>query len=176
MNYLSNYLSNKNLKVLITFGSQTGCAESISNILHKKLSSFIYDLKISQLNDIENISSFNNFDYVIFIVSTTGDGEFPDNSLKFWTKFRRYKEKDLDNTEYCILGLGSTDYNNFCFSSKCLNRRLLRNSAKEFLSIEYADDATGLEDIVEPWLIKVEEYLRNKQKNLQNWFLKSMSS
>ena len=170
-----NFFSNKYLKILIAYGSQTGCAQSISEILRKNLSKFIVGIELKQLNDITDYKSFNNYDYCIFIVSTTGDGDFPDNSAKFWRKFRKYKEKDLGKTDYCVLGLGDTNYNNFCFSSKCLNRRLKKNLAKEFLPIEFADDATGLEDVVEPWLIKVEDFLRNKQKDIQNWFIKSMT-
>lgn len=171
-----SFFTNKYLNILITYGSQTGCAQSISEILHKKLSAFIRDIKIITMNEIEDIKKLTTYDYIIFIVSTTGDGDFPDNANKFWRKLRRYKEKDLTEINYCILGLGSTDYNNFCFSSKSLRRRLNKNLAKEYLPIEFADDATGLEDIVEPWLVKIERFLRLKQKNIQNWFIKSMTS
>lgn len=170
-----NFFSNKYLKVLVAYGSQTGCAEAIAQILHKKLSTFIVGAELSIMNDIKDIKNLETYDYIVFLVSTTGDGDFPDNANKFWRKMRRYKEKDLKKVNYCILGLGDTNYNNFCFSSKSLNRRLKKNLAKEYLPIEFADDAVGLEDVVEPWLIKVEDFLRNKQKDIQNWFIKSMT-
>ena len=40
---MSNFLFNKNLKLLITFGSQTGNAEEISKIMDKKLSKICFD-------------------------------------------------------------------------------------------------------------------------------------
>ncbi len=169
-----NFFTNKYLQILITYGSQTGCAESISEILQKKLS--VMNVKRITMNEIKDIKDLCKYDYIIFIVSTTGDGDFPENANKFWRKMRKYKAKDLEEINYCILGLGSTDYNNFCFSSKSLRRRLNKNLANEYLPIEFADDATGLEDVVEPWFIKIEDFLRKKQKSIQNWFVKSMSS
>ena len=168
---------NKNFKVLITYGSQTGNAETISHILKKQLSSFfISDIEICPLNDVVNIQSFNTYDFVIILLSTTGDGDFPDNSNKFWRICRKYFNKDLDKTNYCILGLGSSDYNNFCSPSKSLDMRLRKNKANSFLPIEFADDATGLQDVVDPWLEKITSFLKFKQKNIQNWFIKSMTS
>ena len=112
-----NYFFNKNFKILITYGSQTGNAQVISEILHKKLSNFIADIEICPLNEISNISSFNTYDFVIILLSTTGDGDFPDNSSKFWRIMRKYFKKDLCKMNYSILGLGSSDYNNFCASA-----------------------------------------------------------
>jgi len=169
-------LINKNLKILITYGSQTGNAECISKILHKQLTEVILGVELHPLNDILEIPSFNTYDFVLVILSTTGDGEFPDNSAKFWKKMRYYKEKDLGETKYAILGLGSTDYNNFCFAAKSLNRRIRKNCAKEFFPIEFADDATDLSTVVDPWLKKIKKYLLQEQKNIQNWFIKSMTS
>lgn len=169
-----NFFSNKYLNILITYGSQTGNAETISEILYKNLIKFIVTIKRTELNNIE-IKDFNNYDYIIIILSTTGDGDFPDNSNKFWRRMRRYKEKDLDKMNYILLGLGSTDYSNFCFSSKSLERRLLKNKAKKSMETKFADDAVGLEDVVDPWLQDVEDFLRKKQKDIQNWFVRNMT-
>ena len=136
----------------------TGTAESISEILLNKLKKKFYYVDLKKLNNVE-IVKLDVYDYIIIFLSTTGDGEQPDNAIKFFKKIRKYKETKLENKKYAILGLGSSDYNNFCHASKCLYRVFKRLKMKEFINIEYADDATGLEIIVEPWLDKVVSYL-----------------
>jgi hypothetical protein len=89
----------------------------------------------------------------VFVVSTTGDGDPPDSAQKFW---RRLKKKTLAKTylqhlKYALLGLGDSNYTNFCNFSKMLNKRLLELGATAFYDTGYADDAVGLERVVEPW-------------------------
>ncbi|CAB4039447.1 methionine synthase reductase-like, partial [Paramuricea clavata] len=91
---------------------------------------------------------------VVFVVSTTGDGDPPDTVTKFW---RRLRKKTLGSTylkglHYALLGLGDTNYTNFCNCSKTLNSRLLGLGATHFYPPGFADDAVGLEVVVEPWI------------------------
>ncbi len=166
---------NKNFKILIGYGSMTGAAESISEILLNKLIQKFYHVDRKELNNVE-INTLSEYDYIIILLSTTGDGEQPDNAMKFYKKLRKDREINLEEQEYAILGLGSTDYNNFCHASKCLYRIFKRLKMKPFIDIEYADDATGLEAVVEPWLEKIVSYLFDERQKVSNWFIKSMSS
>ena len=50
-----------------------------------------------------------------------------------------------------ILGLGSTDYSAFCGAPKKLDKLLTESGAVKVLKTVLADDATGLEEHVEPW-------------------------
>lgn len=43
-----------------------------------------------------------------------------------------------------MLGLGDTNYNNFCNGGKTLNDLLTKLGAKSFYPSGYADDAVGL--------------------------------
>merc|ERR1711936_1074972 len=90
----------------------------------------------------------------VIISSTTGDGEQPENVIKFWRKLRpKSLECDyLAHMSYTILGLGDTNYNNFCNAPKALHRRLTELGARTFYPPDWADDGTGLEIVVEPWL------------------------
>ena len=86
--------------------------------------------------------------------STTGDGEQPENVIKFWRKLRpKSLEADyLAHIRYTILGLGDTNYNQFCNAPKALHRRLTELGARTFYPPDWADDGTSLEIVVEPWL------------------------
>ena len=83
---------------------------------------------------------------VIFITSTTGDGDPPDNATKFWRHLRRAKGSELDvfkNKRYTILGLGDTNYDNFCNTAKRLDRRINEIGGVLFYQRGFADDGVG---------------------------------
>ena len=91
---------------------------------------------------------------MILVSSTTGDGEQPENVIKFW---RRLRPKSLpadflSSVKFAQLGLGDTNYNEFCAGPKALHRRLTELGAACFHGPAWADDGTGLEVVVEPWL------------------------
>ena len=74
--------------------------------------------------------------------------------IKFWRKLR---PKSLSSTflsqlQYALLGLGDTNYNQFCAGPKQLHRRLQELGAATLLAPAWADDGTGLEEVVEPWM------------------------
>eukprot|EP01124_Arcella_intermedia_P027766 TRINITY_DN5501_c0_g1_i2.p1 TRINITY_DN5501_c0_g1~~TRINITY_DN5501_c0_g1_i2.p1 ORF type:complete len:579 (+),score=163.19 TRINITY_DN5501_c0_g1_i2:240-1976(+) len=88
------------------------------------------------------------------VTSSTGDGEPPDNAASFW-RFLRTKKKDdfnLQAVQFALLGLGDSNYDTFMGFPNNLHQKLLELGAKEFFRFGRADDATGLEDVVEPWI------------------------
>ena len=91
---------------------------------------------------------------MILVSSTTGEGEQPENVIKFWRKLRpkTLPADFLSSVKFAQLGLGDTNYNEFCAAPKALNRRLTELGAKCFHGPAWADDGTGLEEVVEPWL------------------------
>ncbi|XP_046851855.1 methionine synthase reductase-like isoform X2 [Xenia sp. Carnegie-2017] len=65
--------------------------------------------------------------------------------------------------------LGDTNYTNFCNCSKNLNSRLLELGATHFYPPGFADDAVGLELVVEPWIEglwpALQKELKSKEDN-----------
>ena len=53
---------------------------------------------------------------------------------------------------YALLGLGDTNYNQFCAAPRAIHKRLQELGAHCLLPPAWADDGTGLEAVVEPWL------------------------
>ena len=100
-----------------------------------------------------------NDDYALVIVaSTTGDGDPPDNATKFWRFLRKAKPEQLaglKSKRYAILGLGDTNYSNFCNTAKRLDRKFQELGAISFMPKGLADDATGLEAVVDPWIAQL---------------------
>ncbi|PIK48504.1 putative methionine synthase reductase isoform X2 [Apostichopus japonicus] len=88
------------------------------------------------------------------VVSTTGEGDPPETAEKFW---RRLKKKTLPNDHlahlnYALLALGDSNYTSFCQNGKNFDKRLEGLGAKRFYPTAHADDAVGLEVVVEPWI------------------------
>lgn len=72
----------------------------------------------------------------IFVCSTTGQGEAPDNMIKFW-KFLLRKDLPTDslrNLNFGVIGLGDSSYPKFNFVAKRLHKRLLQLGASALLS------------------------------------------
>jgi sulfite reductase alpha subunit-like flavoprotein len=170
-----NFLTKKNISIYIFYGSQTGYAESVAKHLFNEIQNKVKPIH----NNIDILNNFFNYtiqkdDFVIILLSTTGDGDFPDNAMKFYKVIKKYREPLLTNINYALIGFGDSNYRSYCHSSKYLNRRLHKLKATQFLETHYNDEATG--DQVDEWLNKVLEYLKNYKRNILSWFMNSMNN
>jgi methionine synthase reductase len=142
------------MKILVTYGSQTGYCQGISKIIYDKINYF-HNKQIKCLNDV-NIDELYKNDINIILISTTGDGEFPENSTIFYKKIR--KKKKLKKFNYILCGFGSSDYNNFCHASKCLRRWLKRYECVDLLEIDNINNED--DDEVKKRIEKITKYIQ----------------
>lgn len=90
---------------------------------------------------------------IIFVVSSTGNGDPPQNAESFWRVFKRLKGADsLSHVSYFLLGLGDSNYDTFLGFPYDLDTKLKSLGATLIGDFGKADEATGLEDTVEPWI------------------------
>ena len=61
------------------------------------------------------------------------------------------KTNGLSGLKYCLLGLGDTNYDEFCKAAKKLDGLLQKAGATQIIPTAFADDGTALELVVEPW-------------------------
>jgi methionine synthase reductase len=82
---------------------------------------------------------------VVLVSSTTGDGEQPEKAEPFWRRIRRKKlaSNHLSHLSFTILGLGDSNYSQFCNGPKTLYKRMLELGAKTFYDPGWADDGVG---------------------------------
>ena len=100
---------------------------------------------------------------LLIVTSTTGNGDIPENGNRFLRYIKR-RTTAPTSFQYCtisVLALGDTNYDQFCAAGKLLDKRLVELGAKRLRRIACADEAVGLEDVVEQWkesvLIDIEQ-------------------
>ncbi len=83
---------------------------------------------------------------MVAISSTTGDGEQPEKARKMLQVLRRSDPADraMRNTRLAYLGLGDTNYNQFCNGPKTMRSKMLELGAVEICPPGWADDGIGL--------------------------------
>ncbi|SPQ96273.1 unnamed protein product (mitochondrion) [Plasmodiophora brassicae] len=145
----------------ILFGSQTGNAEDIA----RRIGSEVGGVAVMSMDDwmkshSDDINQLSEERVIVIITSTTGNGEAPDNAHKFWRKLRRHKASLAGKLSYSVLGLGDSNYDQFCNCGKTIDARLDAIGAIRFVPSAFADEATGLEKTVEPYVRLVVEACR----------------
>lgn len=93
---------------------------------------------------------------VIFVVSTTGQGDAPDSMKAFWRFLlqRNLGNRWLQDLRYAVFGLGDSGYQKYNFSAKKLDKRLSDLGAKSIIEKGLGDDQhpSGYEGAFDPWL------------------------
>ncbi|CAO2171358.1 unnamed protein product [Urochloa humidicola] len=97
--------------------------------------------------------------FVVFVVSTTGQGDPPDSMKGFW---RHLLRKDLgaqwlEGVHHAVFGLGDSGYQKYNFAAKKLDRRLSHLGAEQVVEIGLGDDQhpSGYEGGLDPWLMSL---------------------
>ncbi|KAL7634297.1 UNVERIFIED_CONTAM: hypothetical protein RMT77_015627 [Armadillidium vulgare] len=156
-------IESSKLKFLICYASQKGTAQSIAEDLVEQCENQkLYNSHISCISDIKKIEKLKEYSCIIFVGSTTGDGDPPETARKFMRELKESITKTpISWLHYTVLGLGDTNYTNFCNFGKTLDQTLHTGKAHRFYNCGWADDGTGLEIVVEPWIEDLFPALKN---------------
>ena len=134
------------------YASQTGTAEEIAHSLHDEALSKKYKSRCMSINEWAEQPDMEQCPVVVFICSTTGDGDPPDNSGKGLIKLKsKTALKGVSALKYTVMGLGDSNYTAFMRIPRTVGRRMRDLGATEFYESKEADEVDGLEDIVDAW-------------------------
>lgn len=155
--FLYFFLQIMDRNVLILFGSQTGTAQDVAERIGRESKRYHFQAKVQAMDDYcDDFASLLDAKIVIFVAATTGQGDQPDNMVKFWRALlkRSLPKNCLQGLKYSVLGLGDSGYAQFNYAAKRLNRRLGQLGACSILNIGLADDQhdLGQDFVIEPWI------------------------
>ena len=93
----------------ILFASDNGNAESLAKRLGNRgkargLKTMVFAMDDYPLEDLPNEEN------VVFLTSTAGQGEFPQNGRAFWEGIKDTADLDLSNVHYSVFALGDSHY------------------------------------------------------------------
>jgi sulfite reductase alpha subunit-like flavoprotein len=146
--------------IYVTYGTQTGNSEAIASRISKELKqNYNKENTLMVLNSfLKEIQKFpehkDNTYNVIIVCSTTGNGDSPANSDNFirWIKRKTHSGDTLSNVRYAVLGLGDSNYTKYQYIPRLIDDQFKKLGASKLYKRGEADDAYGLEAVVEPWI------------------------
>jgi sulfite reductase alpha subunit-like flavoprotein len=152
-------------QILILYASQTGTSQEVAGDVARALRRLHFSCRVLSFSEYR-IQQIRNESLVIFVVSTCGQGEFPDSAKTTWAFLRRadLPSTSLNGVEFCTFGLGDSSYSRFNVASKLLEARILQLGASKILPRGDGDDQhrLGLYGGFMPWLESLTSYLNSK--------------
>ncbi|MGH8050560.1 MAG: sulfite reductase subunit alpha [Arenimonas sp.] len=124
--------------LLIAYASQTGFAERLAEQTLKMLSDAGTPTQLVSLNSL-NADTLANAEHLLFIVSTTGEGDPPDNAIAF-ARHVLSKPAELASLQFGLLSLGDRSYQEFCGFGRRLDEWLRHNGATPLFDCVEVDD------------------------------------
>ena len=146
------YIRGRTLMVL--YGSETGSAQDYAYEVSRSAQRLHFDTRVMAMNDLE-LSFLPNLPLVIFVTSTTGQGDVPANMSTFWRFLLRKKlpQDFLSNLWFTSFGLGDSTYLKFNWAVKKLHKRVLQLGGREACLRGEGDEQhpEGIDSTFLPW-------------------------
>lgn len=108
--------------LIVAFGTDMGNSEDAAMTFAESVAAIGIQAEAIELNQVE-LSELQSATHFVAVVSTFGEGEFPDTATIFWEALEASSER-LENLSYSILALGDSSYELFCNAGKLLDEKL----------------------------------------------------
>lgn len=125
----------------VLYASQTGFALRLAELSADSLRAAGATPALSALDDITP-DMLEACDTALFIVSTTGEGDPPDNALAFAADLMP-TTRDLVRLRYAVLALGDRRYTRYCAFGHALDAWLRRCGATPMFDVVEVDNGDG---------------------------------
>ncbi|MGC7892763.1 MULTISPECIES: assimilatory sulfite reductase (NADPH) flavoprotein subunit [Vibrio] len=138
-------------QLTIIFASQTGNAKGLAEGLEREAQAAGIAVQLFDASDYKG-KDLAKETHVIFVASTNGEGEAPDNALALHEFLQSKKAPKLPHLQYGVIGLGDSSYEFFCQTGKDFDAFLEQLGAKRF--IERVDCDVDYEHQAAEWKAK----------------------
>ncbi|KAH7031198.1 uncharacterized protein B0I36DRAFT_119824 [Microdochium trichocladiopsis] len=149
-------------RLLIAYGSETGNSQDAAETLERLAERLRFQTFLCEMNDV-TLKGLHDFGLVIFVVSTTGQGEIPKNARKFWRGLLRKQLPPgcLASVRFTSFGLGDSSYSKFNWAARKLHKRLEQLGGCEFYPRGEADERhdDGIDGAFIPWYTSLRTHL-----------------
>jgi len=141
--------------LVVLYGSQTGTAQDVAERVGREAARLHFNVIVSSFDGF-SIQKLPTEPLVVYVVSTTGQGEEPDNMKKTWRFLLRKSLplNSLSGQRHAVLGLGDSSYTKFNHVAKKLSKRLVQLGGSELLGPGLGDDQhdLGPDFVIDSWL------------------------
>lgn len=148
------------MKLFILYGSQTGNAQDLAERIwrqakyHAVPETTLYPM--DQFEITEDLFANPDETRFIFVCSTTGQGEVPDNMNNFWKIIMRKSipRNLFESIQFSTIGLGDSSYEKYNFIAKKLYRRIIQLGGipDTELCLCNEQDSDGIEGTFSRWI------------------------
>lgn len=119
-------------KLSIIYASQTGNAKGVAEALKDEAVALGIAASVYDASDYKG-KNLAKETHVIFVASTNGEGEAPDNAIELHEFLQSKKAPKLPNLQYGVIGLGDSSYEFFCQTGKDFDEYLSKLGATSFI-------------------------------------------
>ncbi|MEO0513681.1 MAG: flavodoxin domain-containing protein [Planctomycetota bacterium] len=128
----------------ILYGSQSGNCEALAKQLRKQARSQGFGPDVAALDGFD-FDQLLDTKHLLIICSTFGEGDPPDNAMKFTSKLMADDAPELSHLEYSVCSMGDRSYTHFCKAGNDLDDRLdalgaTRIAERVECDVAYEDD------------------------------------
>ncbi len=148
------------MSIPILYGTMTGNSRDLAERAVKKLKTVGYvsesiDMAKAKPEDLEGKT------HALFIISTWGDGEPPDDAVPYVERLQHDSPIALNGLEFSVCALGDESYDIFCGCGRIVDERLEAHGGVRLAPRAECD--VDYDDPFEAWLTSVVDALAAKQ-------------
>jgi sulfite reductase alpha subunit-like flavoprotein len=140
-------------KLLVLYGSQTGEAKEVAFRVGREAKQRGFVPRVISMSEYP-VTDLPSEGLAVFVASTTGQGDPPDNMRSFWAFLLRKSlpADSLAGASYAVFGLGDSGYAKYNVVAKRLDARLTGLGGDRIVELGLGDDQDrfGYDQVLPP--------------------------